>query len=391
MRRAYLTKNLAAPLVSLIFLFLITFPGLMTLFMFATGKNLDRTLKGNFDPVECPTLNAESFYSKSFQQDFENYFHNSFTGRGFLITTYNQIRHSLFDENPQSCISDSLIYEPYIMAHMGIHPYDYNNSDRFAEMESYVNKLYSISCMLKERGKSLIVVSASSKASWFEEDIPYRYTLMPHGLGAADCLDRIIKNKDVIYLNCEHFLTELNLQYPVFYKSSHHWSRTAEIEIEKELLNIINTRTPFTVETYAVSATIESSTPIDRDADTWELMNLWIPTNETYYTYDISVNTVSELSNICIQGDSFTTVISSDFIKNGHNGIVSNINYDNAYYVNNECVTLIGHDFSVLDMNQLIDENDIFIILYTDYNLPSYGCGFVDALYNCLDSEAGGI
>lgn len=382
---------LSSVIFLLIFLLLISIPGLMTLLKLYTGKDLDRQLNGHFDPVEAPILNKNSVLNKSFQHGFEDYFHNSFTGRGYLITTYNQIRHSLFGENSQSCIGDSLIYEPYIVAHLGVYPYDYNTPERLAEMKAYVDKLDAISNMLKRRGKSLIVVSASGKAAWFEDDIPRRYFLMPHGLSVSDCLNNVIAEKDILYLDCDSYIKNIDFPYPVFYKSSHHWSRTAEIEIENAIFNIINSRTPFSVETYDIKAVIESDVPIDRDADTWSLMNLWIPTDETYYTYDIDINTVSESTNICIQGDSFSELISRDLVQNGHNGTVSNISYDNVYYVNGECVTLLEHDFSILDMNELVNENDIFIILYTDYNLLGYGVGFVDALYNCLGGAAGGI
>lgn len=372
-----------------VFMLLISFSGFATLLKIATGKDLDRQLNGNFDPVKTPVLSVDCIVDKSFQQDFEVYFHNTFTGRGYLITTYNQIRHSLFEENSQSCVGDSLIYEPYIIAHLGIIPYDYNDPGRMSEMVNYAEKLQTVSDLLEGRGKSLIFVIASGKASWLEEDIPQRYYLMPQGLGAEECLDELIKKKDILYLNCDQYLKRISFEYPVFYKSSHHWSRTAEIEIENAVFDIINSQTPFRVENYEIRDSIESSTPIDRDGDTWSLMNLWIPTDETYYSYDISVNTVSETTNICIQGDSYTTEIARDLIRNGHNGVVSNINYDNAYYVNGECVSLIGHDFSTLDMNKIVDENDIFIILYTDYNLPSYGFGFIDALYDCLDRTSG--
>lgn len=378
---------------ALAFLCLITFPGVLTIIKASTGKEPDRQLNGNFDPVAMPQFGLESVMNKSFQNGFENYFHNTFTGRGYLITTYNQLRASLFEENSSNVIGDSMIFEPYIMTHLGIDALDYNDPERFAQMEAYVDKLQSISRMLEKNEKSLIFVSASGKAAWLEDGIPRRYYLMPQGLGASDCLDGIIQSKDILYLNCDQYLEKIDFCYPVFYKSSHHWSRTAEIEIENAIFDIINSETPFSVETYRINGIVESPTPIDRDADTWSLMNLWIPTKETYYAYDITVNPCTKPTNILIQGDSYTSLIASDMVQNGHNGTVSNIDYDNAYYVNGECVSLLGHDFSVLDMDEIVSRNDIFIILYTDYNLPSYGFGFVDALYECLnnmnDAEGG--
>lgn len=373
--------------VPLLFLLLIMIPGSLTLFALVTGKNIDWTLKGNFDPVKTPVLSAASVLDQSFQNDFEIYFHNTFTGRGYMITTYNQIRHSLFGENPQSCISNSFIHEPYILAYMGINDYNYDPPEKMADMEEYINRLWSVSNLLKERRKSLIYVLAPGKAAWFKDDIPARYTRMPHGQNISDCFERMIGNTDIIYLNAGQYLNEISLPYPVFYKSSHHWSRTAEIEVEKKILEIINEKTSFLAETYDIASVEESAFPIDRDADTWNLMNLWIPTDDTYYRCETITNKVDEQSNICIQGDSYASLIARDFFVNGHNGMVSYIGYDNDYYVNNELVQLLEHDFSSLDMEKIVDENDIFIILYTDYNLSGYGYGFVDALYNCLNSS----
>lgn len=369
-----------------IFYMLIFFPIFLTMLHIITGKSFDRKLKGYFDPIEKPELTISSVKDGSFQDSFANYFHNTFTGRGIIITSYNQIRHSLFGENSSQVIGDGYIHEPYIKAYLGIGDFDYSHKSKQNKMIEYVNKLQAISDYLESKGKNLIVVSACNKAENMQKYIPYKYyQMMPlRNYGPQQCFDALMNKSNMLYLNSQEYLNSIDFDYPIYYKSSHHWSRPAEVEIENKILDMINTNTSYHVETYNIIGVEKSDMPYERDADTLDLMNLWTRTDDIYYNYDISVNPVSDKVNICIQGDSYTTYLASDLVVNGHNGDVINLNYDAQYIKNNKLILSLDHDWSKIDFESLINDNDIFIICYMNSNLPGYGFGFVDNMYDYI-------
>lgn len=369
-----------------VFAGILVIPAFLTCIYKITGKSFDRELKGNYDAVYKPEFSAEKLVNGELTGDIESYVHNTFQGRGIFITTYNQIKHSVFNENSSDYIGKDLVSDGYIKASLGIDELDESNPENSTSMKEFVSRLVEINNELNNRGKQLIVMRALNKADYLSENIPRRYYLMKNkdSIGAGVFFDSLMKESGVPYFNTKEFVDELDMEYPIFYKSSHHWSRPVEAQVENRLFEIVEEVSGSKMERYSFSDVIAVDFPLDRDGDVLDLINIWTDTNEMYYRYVVEPDIPDEPVNICIQGDSFTTLICQDMVTNGHNGVVTNIFYDEMLYEGDFNTQQLNHDFSNVDFDYLVNNNDVFVICYTDNNLCFYGYGYTEALLSYL-------
>lgn len=385
MRTDKLNKNRMIFFI-VIFAGIISIPAFLTCVFRFTGISIDRELKGNFDKVDRPEITFESAVDGDLMPLIENYFHNSFQGRGIIITTYNQIRHSIFNENSSDYKGKALISDGYIKAKLGIEDFDCENQLNKENIEAFVSRLTDINRLLAKRDKTLIVIRALNKADYFPEYIPYYYKFMKtnNAPSTPEYYHSLMKDSEIVYFNTKEYVDSLDCDYPVYYKSSHHWSRPVEQMVENKLFEIIEESSGHEMERYEFEELQSVDFPVDRDGDILDLINIWKDTGEIYSRYKVNPVISEEPVNICIQGDSYTTLISQDMVNNGHNGHVTNIFYDEVMYKDNEEIMRLNHDFSYVDFDALVAENDVFVICYTDNNLYFGGYGFTEAMLDYL-------
>ncbi len=379
-------KERASKLIfNIIFLCIIFTPMLLMGVSKLTDKGLDKKLKGEYSEVTPPVFKVSDFKSAQYQTSVGEWLHNSMPPRGIIITAYNQIRYSMFKEGNRPIGKSGYIFEDsYIWEHCCIENYDYSLDKNAAMMMEYVRKLAVISDELEKLDKHLIVLMGTSKADYFEEEIPEKYLLMGNksGVTAGECFDKYARQHDLAYLNCDEYLSSIDFDYPIYYKSGIHWARTVEQQIEAKLLDMINNEFGVSAGYLRLGEAISQNEPFDRDADVFELQNLFQNPNETYYIYDVKLENPQKAVNIVFQGDSYINYFTADFVNYGYNGNIYRIFYGDYLMKNGEIVQILSGDFSLLDMEALINENDIFIIGYTKPSLCNYGYGYVDALYN---------
>lgn len=369
----------------LIFLCIILTPMFLICLSGLIDKIPDKELKGVYSEVEKPELRLSDFKTSEYQTAFSDWLHNSLYPRGVIITAYNQVRYSLFHEGNRPIGKLGYIFEDsYIYEHCCIDNYDYSIYEYDEQMKEYVRKLAVISEGMEKLEKHLIVFMGTSKADYFEEKIPGKYFLMgnENGITAGESFDKYARQYGLTYLNCDEYLSSINFEYPVYYKSGIHWARTVEQQIEARLLEIINEKFKISAGSLRLGQAISQDNPYDRDADVFNLQNLFQKPGETYYIYDAELENPKEPVNIVFQGDSYINYLTYDLVNFGYNGNIYRIFYGDYLMKNGEIVQILSGDWSLLNIEALIGENDIFIIGYTKPDLHEYGYGYVDALYN---------
>lgn len=379
-------KEKAGKLIfNLIFICIILTPMILMCLSRLTDKIPDMKLNGVYSEVEEPELRFSDFKTSEYQTAFSEWLHNNLYPRGVIITAYNQIRYSLFNEGNRPIGKSGYIFEDsYIYEHCCIENYDYSIYEFDEHMKEYVRKLAVISDGMEKLDKHLIIFMGTSKADYFEEKIPRKYFLMgnENGITAGECFDKYARQYGLTYLNCDEYLSSINFEYPVYYKSGIHWARTVEQQIEARLLEIINDKFGISAGSLRLGKIISQDEPFDRDADVFVLQNLFQKPRETYYIYDVELENPKESVNIVFQGDSYVNYLTYDLVNYGYNGNIYRIFYGDYLMKNGDIVQVLSGDFSLLDIETLISENDIFIIGYTKPDLHDYGYGYVDALYN---------
>lgn len=373
---------------AVLFLTILSMPLICTVLSSLTEVTMDIPLAGYFDPVERPAITLQNFRSSEFQDKYTAYFHSTFAPRGAIIKSYNQFRYSLFHLGNNVIGADGSIWDAgYISEHYCIgEAYDYSFPENDQAMAEYARKLSVISDLLAARGKYLLVFTATSKADFMQEGIPAKYQIQANssGVTASDCFHHYMKEyPNVVYLDVEEFINSLDLEYPSYYKSGIHWSRPAEQQVERELLRIIREEFGLDAGICELSSIHAQNEPFFRDADVYDLLNIYQKPNETYYEYEVDFTPGATPVNIMIQGDSYCSAFETDLPAMGYNGSVSFVFYMDIYHHHGTGIAL-KNDKSLLDLDAMVAENDVFIIGYTKPNLPRYGCGYVDALYDYL-------
>lgn len=232
-----------------------------------------------------------------------------------------------------------------------------------------------------------MVCLSPSKAYFDFDNIPQKYKdIAPADrINGAECFKQLLSDTDVSYVICRDKRDELD--YPAFYRTGIHWSRTFEqitraAIIQKiEEINHCSYREPINNEVKA------SSTPFYNEKDIFNLMNIWDGClSETYYEFVEQYEEKRRLDKlrILIQGTSFSDGLRLFMQKAMPFDDIFYINR-NKYVINNEGEILPFSDWKQLDFDAYLDNVDVICIESTESELENNSYGFVGFLLEYLD------
>lgn len=381
----------------MIFVGILFLPMLLGIVTEVTDIKVDVQLN-NVGTYEKPDFSVVSFFSGTFQKDFENWINNSYAGRSIIVKTYNQMRFSLFSISNQVVGKNSdLFQELYIKEFLGLDSkYNFIDADNRTRLETYVDELEYISTVLEENGKVLIFMISPSKCDYKYEDIPNYYNNVDDGyIRGIEYLRELLLNRNIYYIDGGAVLSGSDLDYPVFYNSGIHWSRPAEQLVSIEVLNVIQQVLHSEIKKFEISGMEESNQPFWRDADMWSLINIWESPREVYYQYKTETIVPQKYLNlnVLIQGGSFSEGIREDFIINDICNDINYIFYNQHLYGRHGSLQEISFendpdspysDWSNLDLEGLLTQSNVVIIELNEEHIYCFNNGFVELLYNYL-------
>lgn len=355
-----------------------------------SNYSCDVPLKGYTDTVQKPKLTASTFWDGSYQNGYTAWYEANLKPRGVLTKTYATIQYNCFDLGNRTIGKNGDIFEMgYINDKLCINgSADYSNTEHWLEMSEYVDKLQTLQEKLEKFGKYLYVYIAPSKADFNYDNIPDKYTALgsSDAVRGVDAFRQLIAQTDVPYFICADVKGQL--RYPAFYHSGIHWSRTFEQETSAYLLKEFAQVTGKNYRNILLSEEAKaSSTPYWRDADVYDLLNVWNKPNETYYEYiaEAEVKENYDKIKILLQGDSFGKGLRKDILDLYPFENYYHINYDESWQDKN------GREYKIdswdsLNFAKFLDGSDIVVIEAAETNIRRYSCGFVDYLIDFLDN-----
>ena len=350
---------------------------------------LDVNLKGYFDIQEKPKFNFENFNSKQYQDNLTNYINESILPRGVMIKNYSTLQYTLFNlGNRPIGIDKNIFEEDYINEELVINGRkDFSIKENQLELENYVNKLELLQDKLAKHNKWLYIYIAPSKANFNLEFILPKYKNLSNkdAINSASYYENLLNKSNLHFHFCRNMKNEL--EYPAFYSTGIHWSRTFEQYntsfIIKKLSNLTNKK----YRNLLLNEIIVSNTPFWRDSDVYNLQNVWFkPSNIKYYEYSTSFETLTNYDklNILVQGDSFSDGLRYDLLGNKENNVYY-INRDNYIIDLNDNIEYIEQQRNSLDILNYLNKIDVVLLEATEPEIYSYQYGFVDYLLSCLD------
>lgn len=334
-------------------------------------------LKGSFEKAEKKDISLSGWFSDDYQLNQEKYINQNFGFRNLFVKLNNQVAFNLFNlakANQVIVGKDNYLYEKnYLLAYSGA---DFIGADSVLHR---MQRLKYIQDELQKRNKTLLVVFAAGKASFYPEYIPTEYanknkpTNYEHHIKACkdlninfiDFNDYFVKNKETS-------------KYPLYPQYGIHWSYYGmclaldSIVHRIEILRGINMP-----EIYWDS--VKMDLPREGDYDIADGMNLLFKLKRDKMAYPI----------IQFRGEEGATkpsavVIGDSFYWQMFNFTPREFSDNHFWYYYRE-VYPNSTDKAVyvddLNFENEMNDHDVFIVMGTEANLSKFGWGFIDDAY----------
>lgn len=375
------------------FLTIIYIPLCLAFVSWISGYSLDITLNGYTDKAENVVFTWENLCSGNFQNSCEKWIDSNIRPRGIMVHFYNTLRYNLFNvaSNPIADNGD-VLEDSYLREKCCIGTnYDYSISDNKNKMDAYVLELNEIQQKLRQHGKFLFVYIAPSKADWDYEYIPQKYINMreDNSVRMYDYFKKSISETNVAWMDCDELYSAL--EYPAFYATGIHWSRTFEQRASQQIIGELSELTGNNYREILLGDVRESEDPFWRDSDVFDNLNLWNRRNEMYYEYvDVKEQEEFNKLRILLYGDSFGRGLVKDVLDRYPFEDVFYINYGNYVQTRYAETTMLNQNWNNLDFAYYLDRSDVVAIEMTKPCIGECSCGFAEALNTALDTYVEG-
>jgi len=350
----------------------------------------DIKLQGHTDVVEEPEFSLKSFWDGTYQSQFSAWYDTSVKPRGVFTKTYATLNYNLFHQSQSVIVGedDYLFLVNYINGELCLNGTDFSAVDKQTAMNDFVDRLSALRDKLKRNHKELYVYVAASKADICRDKLPSKYVDMEDrsSVNAVDLFEQYMSNTEIPHLICSSLKNEL--EYPAFYASSIHWSRTYEQIVSRKIIEDLCEITGGGYHNIILNGVNQSITPFWRDTDGWLLTNIFNKFDEVYYEYESEREYPQDYDKLRVfcYGDSFAQGLRKDVLECYPNEEIYLVNYDNYVIDSRDNVTYLNHSWDKLDWQFYLDNTDIVIIEMTEPFVMNYTLGFADYLSSYLDN-----
>ncbi len=373
-------KNKIYTILFVIFVVVLTLPFLQMQFKIFNFKIFK--LKGATNPVEIvPTF--ENYKNNELQKQIEEYLRNNIGFREIFIRCYNQYMWDQYrkTENPNVFFGKDnwLYFWDHMQDQYETMSFKYADSgeEMTAIFERDAKATYFLQEILKEYGVTLFVGIAPSKNELYPEFLPEnKHFNHVGGVKADEFYPKRFKELGVNCLDLNAIYKNLqdSVDYPLFYKSSSHYSVISAAYQTDTLIKFMESISGLNIQNVEFGEPyVESVHQIDKDME--DLFNLLRPIEDVEYKY-VDVKTIDDSTAVKPRwlsvGDSFfwnlIGAIPKDeiFSETPFWYYNKEINFDSKY-----------KDVSEVDLLKELLKSDFIMIYWCPINLYDLEHGFV--------------
>ena len=234
---------------------------------------------------------------------------------------------------------------------------------------------------LKSKGKDIIFVIAPGKASFFPEYIPEKYNKLDKKKTNYEAYLDAFKKNNINYIDFrEWFLANKEKsKYPLYPKCGIHWSKYGEYLAADSLIKYIEKLRNIDLPELVLDSLVISKKSLFEDSDIEYGMNLMfeIPTFSMAYPYTRIIENKNNIKTLVV-GDSYYWGL--------YNRGLSQKIFDKGefWYYNKEIFSSLieGSTYiEKIDLKKTVEENDLFIMFFSEMNLINFDYGFSNLLY----------
>ena len=354
-----------------------------------------KPLKGATVATAQPKLSVKAFMTGEYQRQEEQYLSENIGFREPLTRLYNQMAWSLFRAPQNKTIfvnDDNWIFNDFTMKHYyGQSMYDYrgSNEDMVKKMANDAKMLYLLQNVLKEYGVTFFVCLAPSKDMVCAEHVPQaKGFTRPVGIRAIDYYPPVFDSLGINYLNLSEYYMQIKdtVSYPIYLKSSSHWSTQAAVYIADSLFHYMEALSGLNIRNFSFGEPYLASTRTP-DADLEDVMNLlWSIESDMNYYVDVRLDndTTADQPRWLTIGDSY-------YWEWQYNLPLSQMFETNHYWYYNNIVhnDPIHGNVTEVDLLRELLSSDIVMLIYSPCNLFDLNRQFLTQSLFCLLYEEG--
>lgn len=362
-----------------------------------------KPLKG-FTPItEKPSLTMASFASGNYQNDIEQHISENFGFREFFIRLYNQFTYSCFhkinNENIVEGADQELYWYMYLDDLTGA-----TLKEHFADVEEAkadarknVEETLRLVDTLRAHNTDFLFVFAPTKTAVYPEKMPQWYQEQISDFSLEEYYIKLFKENGIPHIDFYNYFKSIkdNFPYPLYTRTGTHWSEATIPFVADSILKKLDAITKFKLPTVRY---IDDNLTTDYSAQDGELevdMNLLFPLDKPALPrpiFELTDTLGPDKPNLLVVCDSyFTQLRVSPFVK-------AFKNWESWIY--NEDIESSNKDHKwkrldmVVDAEDVLDDADIVMAVFTAPMLYDYMFGFTETVQNLyakgvISDEAG--
>lgn len=331
---------------------------------------------------EKPKFNLTNWFDGSFQKDAEEYDNDHWAFKEAAVRFNNQLYYDFFNQlRVNNFVSGKEHYvfgEGYIFSAYGD---DIVPREKFMTL---LEKARIVKDSLAAHGTDLIIGIAPGKGAYAEEYIEDKYK-HPVKLRNYDQFKEIAVKKGHHVLDLFDYFMKMKkgTKYPLFTRFGHHWSYYGECLAVDSIIGYIESIRHTDLPDLKWDEIEVVDTARSRDADVLKSMNLYrnpqqdmkLAYPKTYFEED----SIKNQTRVLVLGDSY-------WYGPVYMGISQRaFGYGDFWYYYNRVVPQrepgVKLEAWELDLKNEIQGYQVIMLMYADGNLPTYGNGFIEDLY----------
>ena len=322
-----------------------------------------------------PKLSVKAFMTGEYQRQEEQYLSENIGFREPLTRLYNQMAWSLFRAPQNKTIfvnDDNWIFNDFTIKHYyGQSMYDFMDSNESAiqKMHSDALMIYKLQNILQSYGITFFVCLAPGKDMVCAEHVPeVKGFTRPPGILAIDYYPPMFDSLGINYIDFVNYYEEIKdtAPYPLYLKSSSHWSNQAAVYAADSLFRYMEQLRGINIHDLIIGEEYLDKTHF-LDADLEDVMNLLWPigSGENYYNrLSVDNDTTADKPWLLTVGDSY------------YKGFMYNLNMDSffgyhPYWYYNKIVhdDPIHDNVGQVDLLRELLLSDVVMLIYSPCNL----------------------
>jgi hypothetical protein len=336
-------------------------------------------LKGSVTAPQEPVFSFKGWFSGEFQEQQENYLNEAFGFRNLFVRINNQIAFSLFNKAKANGVivgkKNYLYEENYIKAYFGT---DFIGND---SINNRMQRLKFIQDTLAKLNKTMMLVFAAGKGSFYPEYFPDKVK-REKGVTNYEKHVELAQNLGLKFIDFNKYFIEQKNQskYPLYPQYGIHWSyygmSLAADSIIRYIEKLRNIDMPG-----LFWDKIEMAPPKITDYDIADGMNIKFRLK----TFDMAYPNLQIQASEGKTRPSVLMIADSYYWDMFNFGISKAFSNDHFWYYNKQVYPdsfKSPLETSQLDLRAQIAQHDVIIIMATEANLPGFGWGFIENVYN---------